>query len=57
MEKHVVERRRAIVTQCGGKSMERQPGDVEGERLVQPQIRPSPESEDEASDDDRGRTR
>ena len=41
----VVQRRGAVPPQVGGEIVEREAGDVDGQRLVEPQVRPGPEAE------------
>ena len=47
----VVERRRPVVLQCIGDVMQREPGDVDGEGLVEPEPRAGPEPEEQSGGD------
>ena len=52
VEEDVEERRGPVPTEERGEVVERLAGDVDGQRLVEPEVRPRPESEDEARDED-----
>jgi hypothetical protein len=56
MEQVIEERRCAVLLEPAGDLMQRQPGDVDGQGLVQPERGRGPEAQDEAGRDDDGHT-
>ena len=55
VEQHVEQRGGAVTSEEGGELVERQPGDVDGQGLVEPQVRPGPEPQDHGGHHDHHR--